>query len=228
VFLIGLEPALDNGDYVSSRSGVRWYDIHVHGKESHAGAHHDEGINACYDLAVKLSKIQELTNYKKGATVSIGSMMGGKDKFNIVCGEASARVDTRAASDQTAKVLVQKIDKILKSSFGKSAKTGEGTHTEVSYPVDTPPLSETKASKEWLKKYIQIVAETEGRKIRGEPSGGVADLNQMARPGMRVADGMGPIGGGAHTAEEFLTLTSLKTRAFALSSFLDALDAGLK
>jgi glutamate carboxypeptidase len=228
IFLIGLEPGLDNGSYVSSRKGVRWYDIHVFGKESHAGAHHEDGINACYDLSVKLSKIQMLTDYEKGNTVSIGSISGGKDKFNIVCGEASAKVDTRFATPSAAKELFQKIEAVLNTSFGHSAKTQEGTVTKFTNPVDVSALPEKKAAHILLQKYVALISQIEGRTIHGEGTGGVADLNQMFRPGLLLADGMGPLGGGVHTADEFLTVSSLHTRAEALSRFLQILETELK
>jgi len=227
-FLIGLEPGLDDGNYVSSRKGVRWYDIHVLGRESHAGAHHEDGINACDDLAIKLSKLQAFTDYKKGNTVSVGSMSGGKNKFNIVCGEAWAKVDTRFSTQSAAKELFQKIDRILKSTFAHSAKTGQGTTTTIELPVDTPPLQESAAARELLRKYVALISQIEGQTIQGESTGGVADLNQMVRPGVLIADGMGPLGGGVHTSGEFLTISSLSTRAQALSRFLEALEVDLK
>lgn len=228
IFLIGLEPALDNGSYVSSRKGVRWYDVHVNGKESHAGAHHEQGINACDELAIKISKLQALTNYKKGNTVSVGRMEGGKDKFNIVCGSAEAKIDTRFATLTTAKELFSKIELVLKTAYVHSAETGEKTETHFETPVDTAPLPETAQAKKIMSEYVQIVKAIEGHAIHGESTGGVADLNQMVTKDSVIADGMGPIGGGVHTKEEFLTVSTLKTRAQALAEFLKLIDQKLK
>ena len=155
-------------------------------------------------------------------------MSGGKNKFNIVCGEASAKVDTRFATAETAKELFRKIDLVLKASFAKSAKTKEGTQTTVTFPVDTGPLPESSAARELLQKYVALIKQIEKREIKGEATGGVADLNQMVRPGVLIADGMGPLGGGVHTKDEFLTIDSLKTRSEALSLFLEVLEKKLK
>lgn len=228
VFLIGLEPALDNGSYVSSRKGVRWYDVHVNGKESHAGAHHEQGVNACDELAIKISKLQALTNYKKGNTVSVGRMEGGKDKFNIVCGSAEAKIDTRFATLVAAKELFSKIELVLKTAYVHSAESGEKTETHFETPVDTAPLPETAQAKKIMSEYTQIVKAIEGHAIHGETTGGVADLNQMVTKNSIIADGMGPVGGGVHTKDEFLTVNTLKTRAQALAEFLKLIDQKLK
>ena len=76
VIVLGLEPARENGAIVISRKGARWYTIHVTGKEAHAGVDHESGVNACHELAIKLDKLQGLTDYKKGNTVSIGRIEG--------------------------------------------------------------------------------------------------------------------------------------------------------
>jgi glutamate carboxypeptidase len=133
-------------------------------------------------------------------------------------------VDTRFSSLAAAKELFTKIEKVLKLSFAKSAKTHEGTQTTFTNSVDTPPLPESKEAEVLMKKYVDLITQIEGRTIHGEASGGVADLNQMVRPGILIADGMGPVGGAVHTNGEFLTIDSLKTRSQALSEFLGVLE----
>ena len=228
IFLIGLEPALDNGNYVASRKGVRWYDVHVNGKESHAGAHHEDGVNACDELAIKISKLQALTDYKKGNTVSVGRIEGGKDKFNIVCGSAEAKIDTRFATPSSAKDLFSKIERVLHTAFVHSAKSHESSQTSFETPVDTAPLPESTAAKKLMQEYVKLIKAIEGKSILGEGTGGAADLNQMVTRDSIIADGLGPIGGNVHTREEFLTVSSLKTRSRALADFLKLIDQKLK
>ena len=109
IMILGLEPARENGSVVMSRKGARWISIQVKGKEAHAGVDHDKGVNACLELAIKLTALQKLTDYKKGTTVSIGHMEGGKSKFNIVCGEASAKVDSRFTDVKNGSELLKKM-----------------------------------------------------------------------------------------------------------------------
>ena len=228
VFIGGLEPSLDNGDYVSARKGVRWYEIEVIGKESHAGAHHDLGVNACQDLAIKLDRLQKLTDYAKGNTVSIGHMEGGKDKFNIVCGSASGKIDARFSSIEEAEKLSTAIETILNQPAVESASTHEKTVTHFKIVEATPPLPLSPAAKTLMKKYVEIIQKREGLSIQGRATGGAGDLNYMYLPGQAVVDGFGASGGGMHTAEEWVRLDSLKTRSQALAEFLKYLDQTLK
>ena len=224
-FIAGLEPSLDHGDYLSSRKGVRWYEIEVVGKESHGGAKHELGINACHDLAVKLDRLQRLTDYSKGNTVNIGHMEGGKDKFNIVCGSARAKVDTRFANEEESKKLAQKVEAILNEPVAESASTHEKSVTHFKIVEETPPLPLSPSAKNLMGEYVKIIHTIEGIDIQGLPSGGAGDLNYMYVPGKNVVDGFGPNGGGMHTAEEFVRLDTLVTRSKALLQFLQYLDS---
>jgi glutamate carboxypeptidase len=225
--MIGLEPGLDDRNYVSSRKGVRWYEIHVKGKESHAGAHHDEGINACYDLSEKLVKLEELTDYKKGNSVSVGRIEGGKDKYNIVCGEAMAKIDVRFKTAANAKKLFHDVEAILAKPYAHSAKTKEGSTTTFTIVEDSISMDESKRVGDLMKHYSEIVKKIEGAAVTGEASGGVGDLNSMVHENSLMVDGLGPVGGGMHTQEEFLRVESLATRSQALNQFLQYLDQKL-
>lgn len=224
VMVLGLEPARENGAVVISRKGSRWYSIHVTGKEAHAGVDHQSGINACHELAIKLDKLQKLTDYKTGNTVSIGRIEGGKDKFNIVCGNADAKVDARFTEVGHGRILFAGIEKILATTFVHSFKTKEPTQTRFVLADDSPPFHFAPKTKPLLENYLKTVSEIEGRPCHGEATGGAADVNFMDREGISILDGLGPIGGGYHTSEEFVVLGSLQTRSLALARFLKHVD----
>lgn len=215
--VLGFESALENGSIIESRRGDRWYKIQVTGKEAHAGRAHKNGINACQALSNILSSVSKLTNYKKDVTVSIGRMEGGKDKYNIVCGEAAAKIDTRFTTLPDGMNLHKDIEKILSDSKVAGAKT------RYEIEDDCPPFSSTKNTKPFIKKYLSILQEIEGRKILAENSGGTADSNYFSKEGAIIIDGLGPVGGKMHTNEEFVILSTLETRAKALNVFLKSL-----
>lgn len=64
----------------------------IHGKASHAGNAHKEGINAIQEMAAEILKIQALTDYEAGTTVNVGICQGGT-KVNVVPAAASFSVD---------------------------------------------------------------------------------------------------------------------------------------
>jgi glutamate carboxypeptidase len=215
--VLGFEPALENGSIIQSRKGNRWYKIEVFGKEAHAGRAHQDGINACHGLANVLTSISELTDYNKDVTLSIGRMEGGKDKYNIVCGTAVAKVDTRFQNFAMREDLDKKISGVLRRI------RPVGLRTQTTIEDDCPPFSPSKSAKPYLQRYLALIQKIEGRKVVAEKSGGSADSNYFSKEGVVVIDGLGPVGGKMHTSEEFILLSSLETRAEALRLFLRGL-----
>ena len=207
--VLGLEPGHDDYGIVHGRKGNIWYEIKVKGKESHAGRDHKEGINACQILARKMVEIEKLTDYKKNITTSIGRIEGGQDKYNIVCGEAVGKLDVRVPDLAAYKMVTKKMEKILKDPQITFSITDE-----------TLPFNVNKASQPIIKKYLDSIYKVEGRKVTSHTSGGVGDVNHFSREGVIIMDGLGPVGGGAHTENEFLDLKTIDTRAKILTNFL--------
>ncbi len=210
--VLGLEPGHDDYGIVQGRKGNIWYEINVQGKESHAGRDHAEGVNACQILAKKLEEIQKLTNYKKAITTSVGRMEGGQDKYNIVCGWAKAKIDIRVPDLQAYKIITKKMNSIL-------------NHPQITFKItdETPAFNENKISRPVIMKYLQAIEKVEGRKVISHVSGGVGDVNHFSRDGIIIIDGLGPVGGHAHTENEFLDLRTIDTRAKVLTQFLESL-----
>ena len=228
VMILGLEPSEEDGSYVISRKGIRWYDIRVKGKEAHAGVNHQKGINACHELAIKIDQLQKLTDYRKGNTVSIGHIEGGKDKYNIVCGFAEAKVDSRYSDPREGQKLENEINAILKRQNVRSFETHEPTETEVRLLSNMPGFVVAREALPFRKKYEELLKQIEGRAVQGKAAGGGADLNYMYRTGIPILDGLGPIGGGFHTADEFIKIDSLETRAQALAGVIQYADQTLE
>lgn len=218
--VLGLEPARKSGAIVKGRKGNRWYHIQVTGKEAHSGVDHQDGVNACLELSMKLAQLSRLTDYKRGMTVSIGRMEGGKDKFNIVCGHAQAKVDARFSDFKTSAELHGKIVAILGQTQIHSAKGKVPTKTEWTIEDESPPLESNSESRVHLSNYLKTIDEVEGKHVEAEATGGTGDTNTFSRVGSIILDGLGPIGDGVHTPEEFIQLDSIESRAEVLKKFL--------
>jgi glutamate carboxypeptidase len=217
--VLGFEPALENGSIIESRRGNRWYQIMIEGEEAHAGRCRGEQINAAHDLAMKISRLHRLNNPKTGVSVNIGHLQGGRDRFNVVCGAATAKLDARFPSFETREKLHRQIDRILTAAHVHSPITGRATIASYTIADDCPPFSSTSASRSLLKSYLKVASRLEGRRIVAEKAGGAGDVNYMSREGVIVLDGFGPVGGKMHTTEEFVHLPTLSTRTLALAEF---------
>ena len=216
----GLEPALDNGSIVHQRRGNRWYEIHVAGRSAHAGRSYGEHANAAHDLATKIVALAKLTNNPKHMSVNVGHIEGGKDLYNIICGDALAKLDVRFATLESREQLHRKIAKIL-ATPGEVSPSGLYQCT-TTYKIvdDCPPFSLTRRSKGIARSYAALVSQLEGRKVASQPAGGAGDVNYLSTATNIILDGLGPVGGEMHTSSEFVNIASLRTRAQALAGFL--------
>lgn len=219
--VLGFEPSLDDGSIVESRRGNRWFLIRVTGREAHAGRDHKKGINACLDLANKISKISSFTDYKKDVTVSVGRIEGGQDKYNVVCGYAQAKIDTRFSDIKERDLLQKKIDQVIAGPSIRSALDHQAATVQVEIVNDSPPFTVTADSKKLIADYQKAIYQNERVQAGALRSGGSADSNNFSRPGIMIIDGLGPTGGGMHTKEEHLRVSTLESRANALTTFLE-------
>lgn len=219
--VLGFEPALENGSIIESRRGNRWYQIHVKGQEAHAGRCRGEQINAAHELAITIAKLQALNDPKADISVNVSQLQGGRDRFNVVCGEASAKLDVRFPSLTSRDAIHFEIERLLFTPFISSPITGRAAETEYEIVDDCPPFTSTTDSLPIIEFYLQTVSRLEGREIRSERTGGAGDVNYMSRKGVAVFDGLGPVGGSVHTPDEYLHLPTLASRSLALAVLLD-------
>ncbi|MBP9674495.1 MAG: M20/M25/M40 family metallo-hydrolase [Bacteriovoracaceae bacterium] len=220
--VLGFEPALEEGHIISGRRGNRWYDIHVKGKEAHAGRNHAQGLNAGLELCQKLVEISNLTDYAQEMTVSIGHIHAGAPHFNVVCGHAYAKIDTRFSDLKSQEKLHIKIEKILQKNILKN--TTEHCLTSYILKDDCPAFAPHEKAETYLQVYLDILQKIEGQKYQAKRSGGASDCNYFSLENIIIIDGLGAIGGHLHTKEEYIKTTSLQTRSEALSHFLQKLN----
>ena len=222
-FVLGFEPAYDDGSIIESRRGNRWFEIQVSGKEAHSGRNAREGVNAAWALSLVLTDLMSLNFKEQGPKVSIGHLRGGQEKFNIVCGEAVAYVDARFSSmkerEEFDRHLVKSIEK-AKTICG-AYQNGNTSDFRIRVMDDLMPFSRTSSSQVWLNKYRKILFQCEGQTRQSRLSLGSSDVNIFGDYRKSVLiDGLGPYGSGMHTLQERLYLPSVETRIKALVEFL--------
>ncbi len=216
---LGFEPARQNASIISSRNGNRWYNIRVVGKEAHAGRANGEEINSAHELACKITKLLAIREKMPSIKLNIGAIRSSRDKFNVVCGDIEAKLDTRFHNYKDRDLLHEEIMKVLNEAH---IFCNENQSAKVEYFLedDCPPLEYTPKSEKWLKFYQNAVTQAEGRYVQAEHSNGAADINHMSHPGNISIDGLGPVAGGMHTYDEYVELDTIETRSQALNLFL--------
>lgn len=208
-----LEPAHPpRGSLKTWRKGTGDYRVTVTGKAAHAGAAHDEGVNAIEELAHQIISIQGLTDYTVGTTVNVG-VIGGGTRTNVVPERAWAELDVRtmnAAEADRVHVFMHHLTPRL-----------AGTKIEVHGGMNRPPMVRTPETVA-LFGIAQAIAAEIGLAVDETGTGGGSDGNFTSALGVPTLDGLGVTGDGSHAQHEHVIVTSLPERAALLAGLLRA------
>lgn len=209
-----LEASLD-GKVKTGRKGTAMFQISIHGKASHAGLEPEKGVNATTEIAHVILALAALENSEHGTTV-VPTLLHAGTTINTVPDLAVLEIDARSFSQ----VDLQRVDNAIKNL----QPTIAGARIEVAGGLHRPPLQPSSTSE------LYAIAEKVAKEIGMPPLGsaevgGASDGNFAAAAGARVLDGLGAVGGGAHAANEWVSLSSIEPRSAFLHAFIKELLA---
>ena len=192
------------------RKGVGGYRVTVTGRAAHAGAAHDEGINAIAELARHVLAIEALTDYAAGTTVNVGVIRGGT-RSNVVPEQAWAEVDYR---------VMNMAEGVRVDAFMSGLKPQQaGIKLEVVGGLNRPPMVRTPAIVALYARAEAVAAEL-GFPLTETGTGGGSDGNFTAALGVPTLDGLGVVGDGGHALHEHVVVSSLPERAALLAGLI--------
>ncbi len=201
------EPGRVSGNVVTGRKGGVFMAFRVSGKAAHSGGNFTAGISAIEELARKIQAIHALTDLDRGITLNVGLVSGGQS-VNTVAPWAEGQIDLRYVEPADKDDLLARIGAIIDHSFVP------GTKAELTIRGEFLPLTQSPAAKRLFELYVDAAAAS-GFKTEGEFTGGCADSGFTAGVGTPTICAVGPVGGLAHSPEEFLRIESLVPRAQA-------------
>ncbi len=214
------EPGRVSGNVVTGRKGGVFMGFRVTGKAAHAGGNFEAGISAIEELARKVQAIHALTDLERGVTLNIGLISGGQS-VNTVAPWAEGQIDLRYRQPADKDDILAQIGAIIARSYVP------GTRTELTVRGEFLPLTQTPTAKRLFELYVDAAAAS-GFHTDGEFTGGCADSGFTAAIGTPTICAVGPVGGNAHSPEEFMRIDSLVPRAQACARAILRLDtAGL-
>jgi glutamate carboxypeptidase len=124
-----------------------------------------------------------------------------------------------AAQQDVMIALLREMVDIDSGSYNKPAKA------ELEVRGEFLPLVQSPMAKRLFEIYVQSAAKT-GFKTDGEFTGGCADCGFTAGVGTPTICAVGPVGGKAHSPDEFLLVDSLAPRAQACARAIPRLAQG--
>jgi glutamate carboxypeptidase len=205
-----VEPARPDGALKVWRKGTGRYTVTALGRAAHAGADHEKGVNAIEELAHQVLRLQGMTDYGAGTTVNVGRIEGGT-RANIVPDRAQVRVDVRVktmAEWERISAAIAALQPVL-----------PGARLVVEGGMSRPPMEASPVTLEPFWRAQEIAAGL-GLTLTADGTGGASDANFTAAMGIPTLDGLGALGDGAHSVDEYIFIPSLAERAALLAALL--------
>ena len=203
------EPGRPSGNVVSGRKGGVFMKMEITGKAAHSGGNYQEGISAIEELARKITALHAITDLTKGTTVNVGLVSGGQT-VNTVAPWAKCEIDLRYVTPADREDAMARITRIVETAHVP------GTSAKLEIAGGFKPLVQNADNKRLFDHYVACAGDL-SIKVEGEFTGGCADSGFTSAVGTPTICAVGPIGGKAHTPDEFLVVDSLVPRAQTLA-----------
>jgi glutamate carboxypeptidase len=213
--VLNSEPGRPTGAVVSGRKGGIFLVMDVTGKAAHSGANHHDGRSAIGALAAKITALHALTDYARGTTCNVGLISGGQS-VNTVAPDARCEIDLRYVKNADRIALMEAVNAVV------AREDVPGTAAALTVRGEFLPLEETPANAGLLKAY-QAASATLGLAVTAEFTGGCADSGFTSAVGAPTLCATGPVGGKAHSPDEFMVVDTMVPRAQALVETIAAL-----
>lgn len=207
-----LEPGSPADGLVIWRKGSGGIELDVKGKAAHAGVAPDAGRNAAMEVAHQVLQLSKLGDAGKQTTVNFTVINAG-ERSNVIPDAAHAQADVRVA-------VAEEFDRIDKDLARISAnKLIPDTQVNAKLRRGFPPMPQNAATDGMAARARAIYGEL-GKKLTLEGSGGAADASLIAAAGVPTIDGLGIVGGGIHTPEEYIEVDSIAPRLYLLARLI--------
>ena len=212
------EPSGEGGKFTIARHGIARWHLRTIGRPAHAGAYHAEGRSAVREMAHHILALEALTDHPRNFYVNIGIIHGGTHE-NMVPAECSAICYALVPT------AVEEAE--LRAAVHALPQHDPDVRTEVTAGLGRPPFGKTPAIQALYDHAAALAAEA-GLPSAGERvAGGGSDGNFTGALGVPTLDGLGVIGGGPHTREEYIELRCLLPRTRMLARLFETLGPGV-
>ena len=217
--VLNAEPGRVSGNLVSERKGGSFLRFRVKGKSAHAGVDFAAGASAISELAHKIVALDAITDIGRGVTLNVGLVAGGQS-VNTTAPDAEGSIDLRYDTLRDRQDALDKIEDIIARNWVA------GASATLEITGEFPPLLATAESADMFEHYRGAACDL-GFDVGAERTGGCADSGFAASVGAATLCGTGPVGGKAHTTDEYVELDTLVPRAQAAALAIFRLDQAM-
>ncbi len=217
--VLSFEPSPQNG-VIDSTKGIALLNLKVQGRSAHAGADPDSGRNAAVELAHQVLALQTLGDPARGTTVNWTVLRSG-ERPNVIPAEASATADMRYTDPSE----LERVREQVQRTIGRPHIPG--TTTTLALTPRRPSFPRNPASEALVRQAEAIFRELP-LPLPAIAMGFGTDAGHAFQPGSpspAVLEGLGVVGGGLHSPEEWMDLGSLPARLYLVVRLLETLSA---
>jgi glutamate carboxypeptidase len=177
-----------------------------------------QGVNAAMEAAHQVLQMSTLGDEEKGTTVNWTVIKSG-DRSNVVPDQATAVADIRVSQPEEFDRVEQDLKRLATKQLLKDSKVN------VELRRGFPPMPPSPVTDALAKKANDIYGEL-GRQLTLEHTGGAADASLMFALGVPTLDGLGIVGGGIHTPQEYAEIDSIAPRIYLLARLIQEYGKG--
>jgi len=207
-----LEPGRSADGLVVARKGSGEIEMEVKGKAAHAGVAATQGRNAALEAAHQVVQLSQLGNDQ--STVNWTVIKSG-ERSNVIPDLATAQADVRVSVAGEFDRIEHEIERISVNKLIPDAQV------QIHLRRGFPPMPASPVTDALARRATDIYAEL-GRKLTLESTGGAADASLIFAAGTPTLDGLGIVGGGIHTADEYAEIDSIAPRLYLLARLIQS------
>jgi glutamate carboxypeptidase len=204
------EPGRARGAAVTARKGCLFIRFEITGKAAHSGVNFEAGVSAVNELAHKTLALHALSDPPNGITLNVGVISGGQT-VNTVAPWAKGEVDLRFITPAQRNATLAKVEEIMARSYVP------GTSARIEVIGEFVPLVETADGKALYEHYAAGLKELGVGETTALFTGGCADSGFASAAGTPTICAVGPVGGRAHSPDEYMEIDTFVPRAQALA-----------
>ena len=234
-----LEPGEARGDretLVAGRRGLTEWQLQVTGRASHSGLAYWAGRSAVAAASDWCLRAQRLSLPDNGRTVNVSRLVAGTSDFvdrlaecHDLLGTSRQRnvIGDRAVAEGEVRYLAPAEGTAIVAELAELAREIAAEHeveAALTIGMSVPPVDPHGPGEALVHRAVELAAVRGFRLEVENDRGGVSFPNYLADTAtVPVVDGLGPVGDGMHTRDEWLDLNSLDRRIVLLADLLSTM-----
>jgi len=237
--LLVIEPGEGRGDaetLVAGRRGMFEWKLDVAGRAAHSGLAYWQGRSALAAAADWAAQAQRMSEPGPGVTVNVARLVAGDTDFvnglaanfallgtsrrrNVISDRAVAEGEARFLSPAEGERVLERLQKLtetLASYYDVKMALIRG--------MSVPPVDPHGPGAPIVQRVVGLAAARGWQLEVEDDRGGISFPNYVAEPTrVPIVDGLGPVGDGMHTRDEYVSLRSFERRIVLLADLLATL-----